>query len=142
MNISKNTINQTLYRFSVYELCRLGIARNKSKLFESIKKYIGELIDDLEDRHKFSELIFTKSLSPKDVESLLLCGAKNWNQYSHGGFSLFYNEDIAKRCETEENLKKIKDIETVNWLDIQGKRLALAASCILEAYKTIKNFSF
>lgn len=141
MEISKDTINQTLYKFAIYELCRLRLVKNKSKLFESIKEYISELINNLEYYNKFSELVFMKNLKPKEVEILLLRGAKNWNQYSRGGLSLFCNEDISKRCEIEENLKKIDNIEDINWLDIQKERLSLAASCILKGYKTLKSFA-
>ena len=67
----------------------------------------------------------------KDLETLLLNGAKNWVKYSWDGNALIYNEDIAKMLATPSKLKKCNNGEKrpnqkEEWLDTQARALAQA----------------
>ena len=66
-------------------------------------------------------------------EDVALNGAKSWAQYSHGGCSLAYDCNIAKRLCTPSELKKKRggaldpnSLET--WLDVQARALTQAAA--------------
>lgn len=64
----------------------------------------------------------------KDLETLLLNGAKNWVKYSWGGNALISNEDIAKMLATPSVLKKCNNGEKrpnhkEEWLDTQARAL-------------------
>ena len=67
----------------------------------------------------------------KELETLLLNGAKNWSMYSWGGNALIYNEDIAKMLATPSELKKYnngekKPNQKEEWMDTQARALAQA----------------
>ena len=72
------------------------------------------------------------------IESLradLLNGARDWNQYSWGGCSLIYNEDIAERLCTPSELKKTRNGQRKpnsreEWLDTQARALFQAQALI------------
>ena len=74
--------------------------------------------------------------SPMALSDYLLDGARNWSQYSWGGCSLIYNEDIAKRLCTASELRKTKNGElqpnkVEQWLDCQARALNQAANNIV-----------
>lgn len=105
---------------------------------KGVKIYAYELIEEfgnnqeLGDNHEFFG-------SPADKKELLN-GAADWNQYSWGGCSLIYNEDIAKRICSPSELKKTKNGErkpnaTEEWLDTQARALTQAARMILRLAK-------
>lgn len=50
---------------------------------------------------------YKKEVSYRFIESELLNGASDWNQYSEGGCSLIYDKDIAERLCTPSELKKL-----------------------------------
>ena len=67
----------------------------------------------------------------KELETLLLNGAKNWSMYSWGGNALIYNEDIAKMLATPSELKKYnngekKPNQKEEWMDTQARALTQA----------------
>jgi len=71
----------------------------------------------------------------KNLEQLLLNGAMDWDEYSYGGCSNIYDEDIAKTLCTPSELKKKKDGDLPpnrcdTWLDVQARALAQACSLI------------
>ena len=47
-----------------------------------------------------------EELTPKECKAVLLNGAADWKQYSYGGCSLIYDEDIARRVCTPSELKR------------------------------------
>ena len=76
--------------------------------------------------------------SIQSLEADLLNGAQDWNQYSWGGCSLIYDEDIAKRVCTLSELKKTRNGERrpnsrEEWLDTQARALSQAARHIRRA---------
>ena len=95
---------------------------------KAVSVYANELLDDLaeaiengyEDESVFeSSALLTKAL---------LNGASDWNQYSWGGCSLIYNEDIAERVCTPSEFKKRcggywRPNQSEEWLDVQARAL-------------------
>lgn len=70
------------------------------------------------------------------TEKDLLQGAKDWQQYSRGGFSLIYDEDICKRLSTPSEQKRTRYGErkpnlNEEWLDVQARALYQAAQIVL-----------
>ena len=95
-----------------------------------VKAYALELLEDLPHNVEYG--------STKSLEADLLNGARDWNQYSWGGSSLIYDEDIAKRLCTPSELKKTRNGERrpngrEEWLDVQGRALWQAARHICRA---------
>lgn len=69
------------------------------------------------------------------TEEKLLNGAQNWKQYSYGGNSEIYDQNIANRLATPSEIKRVtrKDGSLGNpnpneqWLDTQARALQQAA---------------
>lgn len=73
---------------------------------------------------------------PATMENMLN-GAKDWKQYSWGGSSLVYDEDIAERLCSPSELKRVRGGERKpnskeEWLDVQARALYQAAHIILK----------
>lgn len=88
--------------------------------------YAFELIDNLEEEDVPQS---------NDLKVKLLNGASCWYDYSWGGCSLIYDEDIAKRLCTPSELKKrdngrLRPNRREDWLDVQARAL-LHAYCML-----------
>ena len=78
--------------------------------------------------------------SVADLEKELLNGAANWRDYSYGGCSLIYDEDIARRlCAPSEYRKTRRGERAPNaresWLDVQARALGQAATLIASAVR-------
>lgn len=74
------------------------------------------------------------------TEKVLLCGAKNWKQYSWGGMAFCYNGDICKTLATPDEQKRTKHgllspNPTEEWLDTQARALFQASRMILDIVK-------
>ena len=97
----------------------------KSAWNKGVKEYAKDLLDSLyylDDNDEVSE-------------EVLLNGADDWKQYSWGGCSLIYNEDIAKRLCSPSELKKTNNGERrpnkcEEWLDTQARALYQASLMI------------
>ena len=131
-----------------YMANRLEAIRNhiESKKFRScwdkgVQLYALELLDNLAE---------TLSYNPEALDNLnlldraLLNGASNWTEYSEGGCSLIYNEDIAVRLCTPSELRKTQNgFKAPNareqWLDVQARALYHAASLIRTTYRLAVN---
>lgn len=89
---------------------------------------------------------FNNQITEKD----LLIGAKDWCQYSRGGFSLIYDEDICKRLFTQSEQKRTPRKPNFNedWIDLQARALYQAAQIVLSIVNesihkpTLKRMSF
>lgn len=77
----------------------------------------------------------------KITEDKLLNGAKDWKEYSYGGMSLIYNDDIAGRLANPSELKKARGKsgyvgsmanKNESWLDVQARALYQASRKIIE----------
>lgn len=97
---------------------------------KGVKAYALELLEELPKNVEYRSI--------QSLEADLLNGALDWNQYSWGGCSLIYDEDIAKRVCTPSELKKTRNGERrpnsrEEWLDTQARALSQAARHICSA---------
>lgn len=102
----------------------------RSAWSKGVKTYALELLEDLPANVNYG--------SAESLTADLLNGARDWNQYSWGGCSLIYNEDIAERLCTPSELKRTRHGELSpnsreQWLDVQARALYQAARNILRA---------
>ena len=103
-----------------------------SEWSKGVKLYALELIEQLPDAQEFYG-------SPADVKTLLN-GADDWSQFSYGGCSLIYNQDIAERLCSLSGYKRTEEGKNPpnareNWLDVQARALYQAADLILRLAK-------
>lgn len=104
---------------------------------KGVKAYALELLTDLPKNVEYGTI--------ESLEADMLNGARDWKQYSWGGCSLIYNEDIAKRLCTPSELKKTRNGERrpnhdEEWLDTQARALNQAAMNIFRAAQGFKMF--
>ena len=97
--------------------------------------YAMELVDNLEEMVTGGYVTMEELTSPKILDKTLLNGAKNWTEYSWGGCSLIYNQDIAERLCNPTELKRTHNGERKpnameEWLDTQARALHQAANLI------------
>lgn len=85
-----------------------------------------------------------KEFHETDLKEVLLNGASSWHEYSWGGYSLIYDEDIAKALCTPSELKRVdygrlKPNSREEWLDVQARALYQAYTLILKIVKAFEN---
>lgn len=102
----------------------------RSAWARGVVAYVHELCGNLADLIDGDDIH-----SPKMVKRALLDGAADWKEYSEGGCSLIYNEDIARRLCTPSELKKTDGGRKApnareTWLDVQARALYQAARAI------------
>jgi hypothetical protein len=90
---------------------------------KGVKAYALELLEELPHNVEYGTI--------ESLEADMLNGARDWNQYSWGGCSLAYDEDIAKRLCTPSELKKTNNgarrpNSREEWLDTQARALRQA----------------
>ena len=73
------------------------------------------------------------------VRAALLNGAQTWYQYSEGGCSLIYDEDIARRLCCPSEFKRTRGGELnpnrdETWIDVQARALSQAGRRAIWAY--------
>lgn len=100
----------------------------RSAWARGVKEYAAELLDGLEEAIDGGWFDPDNLAAPRLVARALLNGAGDWGQYSWGGCSLIYNEDIARRLCSPSELKKTRDGERrpnarEDWLDTQARAL-------------------
>lgn len=111
---------------------------------KGVTQYAIELVDELFeaiDGGWFSE---EDLASPKLLEKQLLNGAPNWYEYSWGGCSLIYDQDIAERLCTPSELKRTKNGQRKpnreeEWLDTQARALRQASLRVRIAIEDVYN---
>lgn len=95
-----------------------------SKWAQGVQMYADELAETLAEN------------GLKATEQNMLNGASNWTDYSYGGSSLIYDQDIAERLATPSEIKRCtrKDgslRQNANaretWLDVQARALYQAS---------------
>lgn len=116
--------------------------KTRSYWAAGVKEYAAEILDTLENVAAYNnangdtqEYNYTAS---KQNHIDALNGAKDWAQYSRGGFSLVYDGDIARTLCTPSELKRltykeggIKDPNArEDWLDVQARALYQAESLL------------
>jgi hypothetical protein len=110
--------------------------KTRSAWDNGVREYALELLDQVEENQGIDYELYG---SPADKKELLN-GASNWTEYSWGGSSLIYNEDIAKRLSSPSELKKTKNGERrpnarEEWLDTQARALYQATMMIFRIVK-------
>lgn len=108
----------------------------KSAWNKGVRTYALEIFDNYIEEHDSN-----KQITEKD----LLNGASNWSEYSWGGSSLIYDEDICKRLSTPSEQKKTRYGERSQTLMKNGWMYRLERSIkqlrlfFLSQIKTLKN---
>lgn len=97
----------------------------KSAWSRGVDEYANELRQNLRENNL------------KPTEENMLNGARDWKQYSWGGNSLIYDEDIAKRLSSPSELKRTKNGQLKpnsreEWLDTQARALYQASHKVLK----------
>lgn len=97
-----------------------------------VKWYALYLIEQMED--------YTKVVPNRaEIESVLLNGADDWKQFSHGGCALIYDQGIAETLCSPSELKRVtrkdgtlrdKANSRETWLDVQARALYQACKLI------------
>lgn len=109
--------------------------KQRSAWNKGVNEYAFELLESLDEAIGGGYFAEEDLASHSMIRSALLNGAKDWAQYSWGGCSLIYNEDIAERLCTPSELKKTRGGEwrlnrNEEWLDVQARALNRAANRI------------
>lgn len=113
---------------------------NTSAWKRGVKEYTDELLDNLEERAQSYERL---PKDEKELESWLLKGARNWENYSYRGYSLKFNRQIAERLCTSSELKKkdggrIAPSRHDNWFNEQAKALNYAYLRIKDKFRLLE----
>ena len=110
---------------TIYEQIRKELEKRpaRSAWKRGVKEYAFELIEQAETNNTYI------------TELDLLNGARNWSEYSSGGCSLIYDQDIAERLCNPTELKKTRNGDRnpnsrETWLDCQARALFQAARIV------------
>lgn len=110
---------------NLYEQIRKELEKRpaRSAWSRGVKQYAFELIEQAETNNTY--------ISELD----LLNGARNWSEYSSGGCSLIYDQDIAERLCNPTELKKTRNGDRnpnkrETWIDCQARALFQAARIV------------
>ena len=111
-------------------LKNLKAVKCRSAWSKGVKEYAYMLLDNIFAYSDCKEITNSTSLHEE-----LLNGAKNWHQFSYGGYALIYDEDIAKTLCSPSELKKCKNgtlrpNKKEQWLDVQARALFQAENLI------------
>lgn len=115
--------------------------KDRSAWNKGVTLYAFELVDQLEETAEYNG----KLPSPgEETRAAMLNGASSWSEYSWGGCSLIYNEEIAERLCCPSEYKKTRGGERrpnarEEWLDTQARALAQAARRVSALYRQIIN---
>tara|TARA_Y100000114_G_C11530122_1_gene217611 strand:- start:91 stop:507 length:417 start_codon:yes stop_codon:yes gene_type:complete len=108
--------------------------RARSKWSKAVQEYALEILEDLKSNPSLcAEFDEGTPIRERD----LLSGASDWLEYSYGGCSLIYNQDIAERLCTPSEYKKTKQGASnpnarEDWMQCQARALRQASKLVLE----------
>ncbi len=130
-------IKERIYIMTIDSIkLRIADIKPRSAWDRGVLVYAHELLEnlaaDIEYGYQDEDVLANQRLLYK----ALLNGAHDWEQYSWGGCSLIYNEDIAKRLCNPTELKRTdngrkRPNATEEWLDVQARALNQAATRIV-----------
>lgn len=105
-----------------------------------VNLYASELLDKITEEVDLYEE--DDGEMPEISQEWMMNGAADWRQYSYGGLSLCYNQDIAERLCTPSELKRTRGglrqpNSRENWLDVQARALHQATCIIMEELEKI-----
>lgn len=114
--------------------------KDRSAWNKGVTVYALELLDELQER--VVNGWFDDLLNYKLTKKSLLNGAENWSEYSWGGCSLIYNEDIAERLSNPTELKRTNNGRKrpnprEEWLDTQARALYQASNRLMKAWTAV-----
>ena len=107
---------------------------------KGVYAYALELLEALEDQYNGGFITDADLATTHDIETALLNGARDWDEFSYGGCSLISDYDIAERLCTPWELKKkdggrLDPNRNETWLDVQARALRWAKRRIENAFK-------
>ena len=113
------------------------IASKRSAWDRAVKDYAIELMENLENNPSLLDE-FNDGMPIREKD--LLNGASDWLEYSYGGCSSIYNQDIAERLCTPSELKKVRQGDrnpnaNEDWMQCQARALRQACRLVLRAAK-------
>ena len=113
------------------------IASERSAWARGVKDYALELLENLESNPSLIDE-FNEGMPIREKD--LLNGASNWFEYSYGGCSSIYDQDIAERLCTPSELKKTRQGDRnpnarEDWMQCQARALGQACRLVLRAAK-------
>lgn len=103
-----------------------------------VKAYAIDMLSELSEN--IADGWYTEPTNRKELETVLLNGAKDWKQYSDGGCALCYDGQIVETLCTESEKKRYyagklnKPNSNEEWLDCQARALYQAFLMIAEIY--------
>ena len=114
----------------------LETRNDRSAWSKGVTAYALELLETMTENRRYNGL--DTHVNPLEVESELLNGAANWDEFSYGGSALIYDYDIAERLCCPSELKKTRNGERnpnsrEKWLDVQARALRQACRRIKSA---------
>ena len=129
---------KTINGKSLEDIRNASTKKNRSAWDRGVSEYASELLDQIEEGLEQGWIEAEDLCNRNMIEKALLNGASDWSQYSWGGCSLIYDQDIAKyRC-TPSELKRThngyrKPNASEEWLDVQARALFQASERIISA---------
>lgn len=115
--------------------------RARSAREKGVNLYALELLDDLTDGEGLRGLPAADTVGAcYALQSRMLGGAADWDEYSFGGCALIYNGDIAARLCSPSEFRRTRGGQRnpnrrESWLDVQARALYQAAALIWHAYR-------
>lgn len=115
---------------------------SKSHWDKGVALYAKELLERLFENNSQEQVAKVVMYGFDTFNTSLLIGAKSWMQYSEGGCSLIYDEDIAERLCPPSQIRRHKDGSIANpnayetWIEVQARALAQASA---RAYNICRN---
>lgn len=110
----------------------------RSAYDKGVMKYALELLDSAEEALQYYRKYKPNAIPTNwaEFEKMLLNGARDWREYSYGGCSLIYDDDIAERLCTPSELKQYRAVRDSrkDWLQAQARALSIARSWIRRVY--------
>lgn len=144
--MKKNLNNATeALNFSAKVRETIENARTRSAWDRGVQAYALELLDNYDEYVRYAAN--DGGEVPELSEATLLNGAAGWSQYSWGGSSLIYNQDIAERLCSPSELKRVTNKNGLrdypnsreHWLDVQARALYQAANRVAEIASKLFN---
>jgi hypothetical protein len=111
----------------------LEARKDRSAWDRGVTLYAFDLLDHMEDSADYWNDCET-------AEEFFLNGARDWEQYSRGGCSLYHDVHIARRLCTPSELKKTDNGNRrpncrEEWLDVQARALYQAFERVVDALR-------
>lgn len=124
-------MNETIKKAT--EIIKTNKENKRSAWDRGVNAYAFELLEGLAEAIEGGYFNAEDLQASKLVEKAFLNGADDFKQYSWGGCSLIYNEDIAERLCTPSALKKTRNGErrpnaSEEWFDTQARALYQASN--------------